>query len=537
MVSAARGAPLRAAAVVLLVLAAYHYSLLTLARGLTLQTPLAYLALVPLIALVLAFVQWRLEPRGLPIHDRQVDWIVGIGLLAVTAALLIVLPNSTSSTFWLSRVDLLTLPVFVTALVVLFFGVRRAWSLRFPILFLMLAWPIPYSMFVAGATGKFTEVSTAAVTAILRVMPMAVPSRADSSLIFIGSGVERFGVSIGSACAGLNGFVGFFLIGTALLYVVRGPILRRVAWLTAGLALVFGLNVLRILAIIGIGASFGEQAALDVLHPVAGMLVFMVGVVAMVALVPAFGLRFVSGGRQAPPPADDHPQPVRRARGALAIAAVLAGILAMTNATYSRFETISAGLADARLEAFDVRTAAITDWQSRYLAAFPSAKQYFGESATWDRAMWWPDSSASLFADTILYVDVVTTDDAGALSAYTLEQCYRFHGYDVVSVAHADIGAGVQAQVIDYYNTKVKANWSALWWEWPYDDDGVTRYQRIVVLMSEGPSTEFRGLGEASINTQAPAFATTDQFLVSVGRQIVRSQLSGIAASVTQGGT
>ena len=83
----------------------------------------------------------------------------------------------------------------------------------------------------------------------------------------------------------------------------------------------------------------------------------------------------------------------------------------------------------------------------------------------------------------------------------------------------------------------MKAYWSALWWEWPYDDDGVTRYQRIVVLMSEGPSTEFRGLGQASINTQAPAFATTDQFLVSVGRQTVRSQLSGIAAGVTQGGT
>lgn len=531
--TAARGLPLRAAVIAGLVLLAYHYSLLTLARGLTLQTPLAYLALVPLIALGLAAARTRVEPAGLAIHDRQVDWIVGIVLLGITAAILVLMPNSTSSGFWLARVDLLTLPLFVSGLIALLFGVRRVWSLRFPILFLLLAWPVPYSMFLAGATGQFTEVTARLVAAFTRLVPFAEASSSDDTLIFIGSGVERFGVSIGSACAGLNGFVGFFLIGTAMLYVVRGALVRRVAWLAVGLALVFGLNVLRIVAIIGVGAAFGQQAALDVLHPVAGMIVFTAGVVGMVALVPLFGLRFIGAADRAPAAAAE-PSPVRRVRPALVMATAFAVLLAVTNATYARFDAISSGLTDARLTTFDARDATVPDWESRYIAAFPLATQYFGSSATWDRVLWWPEDDAALYAERTVYVDVITTDDPGTLAAYSLEACYRFHGYDVASISHADIGAGVQAQVIDYHNTKVDADWSALWWEWPYTEDGLTRYERIVIFMSEGPKSELRGITAGPIDTQAPEFAETDRFLVTLAREIVRSQLS--VAAVPQAG-
>lgn len=522
--SVARGLPLRAAVVVGLVLLAYHYSLLTLARGLTLQTPLAYLALVPVIALALGVARLRLEPRGLPIHDRQVDWIVGLGMLGATAGLLLVLPNSTSSGFWLGRVDLLTLPLFVAGLIVLLFGLRRAWSLKFPILFLFLAWPMPYTLFLAGATGGFTEVTASIIAGLTRLVPFAEASAADNTLIFIGSGADRFGVSIGSACAGLNGFVGFFLLGTAMLYLVRGPILARAAWLAAGLALMFLLNVLRIMAIIGMGAAFGQEAALDVLHPVAGMVVFTIGFVGMVALVPLFRLRF-AGAADRPNDGTSEASPVKRARPALLIATSLAVLLAVTNATFARYEAISAGLGDARLTTFDARDATIPDWDARFISSFSLATQYFGESATWDRVLWWSEESASLYAGKTVYVDVVTTDDPGTLAAYTLESCYRFHGYDVVSVAQADIGAGVQAQVIDYVNTKVGANWSVLWWEWPYSEGGATRYERIAIFMSEGPSAEFRGITAEPLATQAAEFVDTDRFLVTMGREIVRSQL------------
>jgi exosortase/archaeosortase family protein len=524
--AAARGLPLRAAAIIGLVLIAYNYSLLTLARGLGLQTPLAYLALVPVIAVGLAAARLRVEPRQLPIHDRQVDWIVGLGLLGVSAAVLILVPDPTSSTFWLQRLDLLTLPLFVAGLIALLFGVRRAWSMKGPLAFLLLAWPVPYNLFLASASGWFTDLTAGLVAGITRIVPIARVAPGDDTLYFLGSGAQGFSVSISSACAGVNSLVGFLLIGTAMLFIVRGPLVRRGLWLTVGLAIIFALNLIRIVGILVVGAAFGQGAAIDVLHPVAGLLIFNLGVLAMIMLVPRFGLRFV-GSSDRP---DDNgtpgtPSPVGRVRPALAVGLVVALGLGLTNAAYARYDAISSGLADARLGSFDVRSLALASWSSRYISAFPQAQQYFGGSATWDRASYWSTPGAALTSSRSVYVDVITTDDPGSFAAYGLQACYRFHGYDIASVMTADIGAGVQGQLIDYVNTKAKADWSALWWEWPYTENGRTRYERVVILLGEGPRTAFSGLTANDVTSQVPRFAESDKFLVTLARTIVRAQL------------
>jgi exosortase len=524
-VAAVRELPLRAAALVGLVLLAYNYSLMTLARGLTLQTPLAYLALVPLIALILGITRLRLEGRGLSIHDRQVDWIVGTTLLVVAGAVLILVPGATSSTFWLQRIDLLTLPIFVAGMVTLLFGIRRTWSLKGPIAFLLLAWPVPYTVFLSGAIGAFTELTAQLVAAFTRVVPIARVSGSDDTLFVVGSGVHAFSVSIGSACAGVNGFVGFLLVGTALLYVVRGPILRRLSWLAAGLALVFALNVLRIAAILAVGSGFGQAAALEVLHPIAGLIVFNIGVLAMITLVPRFGLRFLT----LPPAkaaAETDPNPVRRVRPALVVAFGIAAVLALTNAAFARYDAFSSGLADARLQGFDVQSIRLSGWSSRYLAAFPMAKQYFGSSGTWDRALYKSGDTAPLTSKRPMYVDVLTTDDPSTFAAYTVENCYRFHGYDITSITTADIGAGVSSQVIDFVNHKTGATWSTLWWEWPYTDGVKTRYERVVFLLGEGPKSQYSGVIATDVATQDARFAQTDAFLVTLARNVVRTQLA-----------
>jgi exosortase/archaeosortase family protein len=485
---------------------------------------------VPVMALALAAARLRIEPRSLPIHDRQLDWIVGLGLLGICAAVLILMPDPTSSMFWLRRIDLLTLPLFVAGLIALLFGVRRVWSLKGPIAFLLLAWPVPYTLFLSGATGQFAEFTAQLVAAFTRIVPIAQPSPGDDTLFMVGSGANAFSVSIGSACAGVNSFIGFLLIGTALLFVVRGPVVRRAAWLSVGLSLIFFLNVVRIIAILAIGASFGQAAALDVLHPFAGLVVFNIGVLGMITLVPRFGLRFI-GPSERPGPSDPGaPNPVRRVRPALVVAVCLAGVLAVTNAAFARFEAITSGLADARLGAFDVRALQLPGWESKFVAAFPQARQYFGSSATWDRVSYWSSSGAQLASTRSVYIDVITTDDPGGLADYGLQACYRFHGYQIASVTTADIGAGAQAQIIDYVNTKVKADWSALWWEWPYTSDGTTRYERVVILLGEGPKTEFSGVTANDVDTPVERFVDTDRFLVTLGRAIVRSQLNETAS-------
>jgi len=521
--------PLRAIALVVVVAAAYNYSLLTLAGGLTLQTPLAYLALVPVIAFVLGWVQLSRIPPERPIHDRQLDYILGIGLILLAGAVAVLLPLSFATRFWVYRLDLLSLPLFVAGLVALFYGARKLWALRFPIAFLLLAWPVPYLPLVGDWMQSFTDATVGALTGISHAIPIA-RSMGGEGLFAVAHGGGYFPLSVSSACAGVNSLVGFILVGTGLGYVVRGPIFRRVLWLLAGLILIWLLNIVRIEAIFLVGAAFGQSAALDVLHPVAGLIVFNAGVFVVLFVAPIFGLTFSSPVQQIMPAVQES-SPIQRIRPALALSVLVAVAMGFANAGYARYAPLVNPLGVAQLHAFDIRQASVANWNNRFVATFTQGQQYFGATSTWQRIQYTSNPTANLQAEAPIYIDVINTEDPGTLDAYGLQACYRFHGFRIESLTPADIGIGVPAQVIDYHNSKTGTDWSALWWEWPYQQGGQTWYERIVVFVANGPAVAYRGGATDAPPAQSARFTDTNRFLVSLAREMVRSQLSGSSKS------
>jgi exosortase len=516
--------PLRAIALVGVVLAAYNYSLVTLVGGLTLQTPLAYLALVPIIAFALGWVQLSRLPAERPIHDRQLDYILGVGLILLAAAVAVLLPLSFATRFWVYRLDLLSLPLFVAGLVALFYGARKLWALKFPIAFLLLAWPVPYLPLVGDWMQTFTDATVGALAAISHVIPIA-RSMDGEGLFAVARGGGSFPLSVGSACAGVNSLVGFILVGTALGYVVGGPILRRVLWLLVGLVLIWLLNIVRIEAIFLVGAAFGQATALDVLHPVAGLIVFNIGVFVVLWVAPLFGLTFSRPVQQIMPAFQER-SPIQRIRPALALSVAVAIAMGFANAGYARYAPLVNPLGVAQLHAFDIRQASVAEWNNSFIATFAQGKQYFGTTSTWQRIQYTSNPTANLQAEAPVYIDVINTQDAGTLDAYGLQACYRFHGFRIESLTPADIGIGVPAQVIDYHNSKTNTDWSALWWEWPYQQGGQTWYERIVVFIANGPSVAYRGGAADAPPAQSERFTATNRFLVSLAREMVRSQLS-----------
>lgn len=512
---------IRPAVVVLAVAAAYHYSLLTLVRGLGLQTPLGYLALVPAIALVLAYVAYRRAPIPLPIHDRQLDYIVGLGLVIAAGAIGLLLPDALTSRFWLYRLDLLGLPLFAAGVVALIYGLRALWTLRFPIVFLLLAWPAPYLPLVGDGIRLFVDATSAVLTLIARILPIADAVPGDDTYFFIRHGQEYFPLSVSSACSGVNGFVGFILIGTALAYLVTGPLRRRLLWLATGLGLIWLLNVVRIEAIFVVAAIAGETAAIDILHPVAGLIVFNLGVLGMLRAVPRFGLAFVPVATPAPSAVI----PVHRVRAASIVSIALAIVLASVNTGYARFEPLVAAPGAARLAPFDVRTAHIPNWQSALVANYEEGKAFFGPTSTWERMLYSSTPSASLRSSVPIYVDAINTPDANALSAYGIEACYQFHGFRVEASEKVDIGGGVVAEVLDYHSPRDLVDWTALWWEWPVTVGQKLLYQRVVLFVANGPRAEYLGADESPIASERGRFATTNGFLASLARRLVADHI------------
>src|SRR5664279_4603250 len=233
-------------------------SLSTLLQTANQQTPLAYISLVPAIALALAAIRARpLKPEP-PIYDRHVDYTIGLPLIVAAIAINELLPAKMSAMFWVYRIDLLTLPIFVAGAVAIIFGSRVLWRQRLAILFLFLAWPYPYQKVLLGVLNAFTNLTLIAMQEIAAVTHLARPaSSLDNTLFVVNHHGTTFALSVVSACSGVNGVVGFLLVGAAFAAVVHGPIVRKMLWLAGGMLLLLAINLGRITFIFFAGKEWG----------------------------------------------------------------------------------------------------------------------------------------------------------------------------------------------------------------------------------------------------------------------------------------
>ena len=222
----------------------------------------------------------------------QADLWLGVILLGVVAVMegwALVQPGSY---LWVLRFDALALPLIATGVVVLLLGVRALVVFWAPLLFLALAWPLPTAAAVELTSGPVTRLTSTLVELSLAPLPWAPETvREGSDLLLHIDGIRgAVDVAVTSACSGLSGLLGFFLVGMAVLYLFDGRLRSRVAWLVAGLALVLLLNAVRILGLVGVASLFGAHLALDVLHPVVGMVVLNVALIVMLLVAGRFGL-------------------------------------------------------------------------------------------------------------------------------------------------------------------------------------------------------------------------------------------------------
>ncbi|HTX01901.1 MAG TPA: archaeosortase/exosortase family protein [Acidimicrobiales bacterium] len=279
------------AALLAAVIGAYNYSLITLVQNVGLETPLAYVSLVPLISLGLAAILGQARRDEPLIHDRQADYCVGLPLIAVAMLMNFLLPEHYSVMFWVWRLDLLSLPLFIAGCVAIIFGTRVLFRQAIPLIYLIAAWPWPWSAPALPLLNGFTDVTLDALHALVSVVGVATVVPGTGGSIFgVTHGHGQFQLSVVSACSGVNGVVGFVLVGVAFLLIVRGPRLRKWLWIVGGMLLCWCMNLARLTFIFWAGRVWGEHVAIDILHPFIGLVTFGLGVAVMMLLLRPIGL-------------------------------------------------------------------------------------------------------------------------------------------------------------------------------------------------------------------------------------------------------
>jgi exosortase/archaeosortase family protein len=481
----------RLATAIVAVALAYHFSLQTLASNWRYETPLADLVLVPVLAALLLVATLRRHRYVAFVRLGRLDFLMGGSLIVTALAVLTIGPAFWSKYFWAMRLDLLTLPLFAGAAVVLLFGARALVPFSFPLAFLLLAWPLPYVALLEHALNWFTTTTASAVAHVNALAGIATTvAGSDGSRYLVDHGDHQFVVSVASACSGVNSLVGFGVIGAAGLWFIRGSVVRRVAWLAFGALLVWALNVGRILLVLLVARRLGEHVAFDVLHPVAGILTLNIAFLLALALLPLFKLRrrwhddedqVVDTPLARSAPATEQATP-RRLAPRLMLLVAAAATLALAD---SQLQSAARGFdATGRpaVAAFADRPVAGPGWKARRLQRIGWATPYYGRHSSWVRYRLRPAGRLARRGRFTVWADAVLSPDLGALDAYTLGHCYSFHGFKVETATRVDLGNGVVGQLFVYRARD--SRWHALAWEWPVLRHGKVEHERIVLLAS-----------------------------------------------------
>ena len=485
-------AGLRLGTAIVAVALAYHFSLGTLADNWSYDTPLADLVLVPPIAAALVFAGIRRHRFVVYLRLGRFDYVLASLLAGVALLLVAAGPTLWSKYFWAMRIDLLTVPLFAAAVIVLLFGSRALIPLGFPLLFLLLAWPLPYDALLEHALSSFTSSTAWAVERVATWTHVATPvAGSDASRYVVDHGSDSIVVSVASACSGVNGLVGFGVVGIAALWLVRGRVVRRFAWLAFGAALVWSLNVVRIVAVLFTAHELGEHAAFDLLHPVAGIVALNVAFLLLVRMLPLFrlhrrhfdehDLELVDSplARTAVPAQQATP-----GRFALRFVVIAAATAALGLAD-GQLGAAAKGLDESgrpALVAFVDRPSAGAGWRVQHLEDVGWASPYYGRHSSWVRYRLRPSGSVAKRGAYTVWADAILSPDLGALDAFSLAHCYGFHGFHVLAALRIDLGNGVVGRLF-VYRTK-QALWHAVAWEWPVLQRDKVQHERIVLLAS-----------------------------------------------------
>jgi exosortase/archaeosortase family protein len=527
---------------------AYSYSLTTLVQLADLNSPLAYVSLVPLMALILACVHSRPSQPEPSIHDRQTDYIIGVPLMLAALCVNLFLPSKLSAMFWVWRIDLLTLPFFVAGAVAVIFGVRVLWRQKVAVAFLLLAWTYPYTSVLLGLLNAFTAATLFAVTEILRVVHVATPTGAVGNTLFlVNHNGHRFELSVISACSGVSSVVGFFLVGTAFAAVIRGPLIRKLVWLVGGMALLWGLNLFRLILVFWAGQQYGEHFAIDVLHPYIGLFLFAVGVCIMILCIRPMGLLIGNEGRA---PATDgvesgSPSETQsRARGqslpvphvylAMSLVLVIAIILGISNVGLQTYNLVADVSGAPKVVSFIDDPVTPVGWTSRYEATFQWAAPLFGEQSTWNRYELYPGVGGNLQAHTDVIADVIDTPDLQSFAAFGVEQCYQFHGYTLTNVTQVSLPGGITGQALAY-NSQQYGSWTIVYWILPVKRGSSNVYERVVLyvqnehgVIAEATRGDQAGIlsqqGGQGANPQQITRLQNEDFLTAYAREMISDQ-------------
>lgn len=165
----------------------------------------------------------------------------------------------------------------LAALVLMFMGTRALRLVWFPLFFLLFMVPLPGSL-VASITGPLKSAVSAVAASVLYHLGYPV-GRAGVVMT-----VGPYQLLVADACAGLNSMFTLEALGLLYMNLMRYTnVARNVLLAILIIPISFAANIVRVMILVLVTYHFGDEAGQGFIHGFAGMVLFIVGLILMLA--------------------------------------------------------------------------------------------------------------------------------------------------------------------------------------------------------------------------------------------------------------
>lgn len=226
--------------------------------------------IVPIISI---YIIWRMRKELIDVNKREYPkglLVFITGLILQGIAVLYVIR-------FLSGLSLI-ITIFGTLLYI--YGWEFINKIKFPILFLLLAIPLPFIDIVAPPTQTISAVASSSLANIL-----GVPVKMDGLLLNTPKG--SFEVAL--ECSGLRSILSLLTLSVIYSFMLEGGLLMKYTIVLSSIPLAMMGNILRITSVLVVANIYGKDVAVNYFHDFSSLLLFSVSLIGLFLIGRLFG--------------------------------------------------------------------------------------------------------------------------------------------------------------------------------------------------------------------------------------------------------
>lgn len=226
--------------------------------------------LVPIIS---GYIIWKIKKELIDTDKKESQTgltIFAIGMILQIVAVLYVIR-------FLSGISLI---ISIFGILLYMYGWKFVDKIKFPIIFLLLAIPLPFVDVVAPPVQTISAVASAGLA-----NGLGMPVERDGLILNTPNG--SFEVAL--ECSGLRSIISLLTLSIIFAFILEGNMIMRSVIVLSSIPLAMMGNILRIASVLAIDNIYGRDVALNYFHDLSSILLFGVALIGLFLVGRSFG--------------------------------------------------------------------------------------------------------------------------------------------------------------------------------------------------------------------------------------------------------